>query len=105
MTFTGSQSMDGATVGYTLAMTPSLSGSTLTLTPTKATVTGAPAGADTSALTAALMAQKPTACVATYLPAGSTPTGVAVTTKALDLGFSAKDVKLSGSILGGRGSC
>jgi hypothetical protein len=105
MTFTGTQSVDGAPVPFEVTMTPSLANGTLTLTPTKATVTKAPAGLDPTVVTGPLMALKPSACVASYLPGGATPTGTKVTTKALELGFSAKNVKLSSTLLASRGSC
>ncbi|HEV7812342.1 MAG TPA: DUF2993 domain-containing protein [Leifsonia sp.] len=103
--FAGTQGDATRSVAYEVTATPSLSGQSIVMTPTAATITSGATPEEQPAIVAQLMAQKPAVCLAKYVPKGTTLTGVSVTPKGLALAFGGKNVTLSSQTFRSDAAC
>ncbi|MCX7521154.1 DUF2993 domain-containing protein [Microbacterium sp. STN6] len=102
----GSKSVAGLTLSFSLSAIPKADGDHLLLAPTAAKVTTGPAGLDFSSVIRDLMASGPIpVCLATQLPKGVELSHIQVTPEAATLTFTAHDLPLTGSALSSRGTC
>ena len=106
VSYTGSITVLGASIGYTATAIPQAAGDTLYLTPTSAELTSGLGSLDVSGVVNRIVGQQPVAiCVAEYLPKGVTLTGVDVTPQRLQVTLSSNTLSLSPDALSTLGSC
>jgi hypothetical protein len=106
VTYGGSTSLVGFTIGYQVTASPKANGATVLLQPTDAKVTTGGGGIDLTAPLLAALGRSPVSiCVARYLPAGFAVSAVDVTPAAATVTLDANNLVLSRATLGTRGSC
>lgn len=107
VTLAGNVTLLGSPVPYSAAVAPTVTGSSITLTPKAVTVNGVSVGPLVDSLLASIGGggNGLTLCLAQYLPAALTVDAVAVTPSAATATVSARSIVLSPQTLAQRGSC
>ncbi|MEO7015635.1 MAG: DUF2993 domain-containing protein, partial [Leifsonia sp.] len=105
VTFTGTQTVAGHSITYSVTAVPSVSGASVVFTPKTAAVTAGATAAEQPTVVGQLMAQKPAVCLAKYVPKDTKLTGVRVAPSGLSLTFAGTQVTLSGQTFRPDGTC
>lgn len=103
---TVNQQLAGGAVAYSVTAKPTFGNGSVTLTPTAVTVTSAPPGTNSDEIVNDVLAHPPTTiCVASRLPSALSPTGFSVDPNAARIAVAGKNVRLTSSLFGTKGSC